>query len=122
MSLASPLKRIAQVTMGFSDAQLYGTQEEKEAIDPRYGMSARVFLQNAPKAVKRESPHDILMAYSFAETEPLDSQQPGVVTPSDGRVRVGVSSATSQEAVSCVNADNDDRERLQREAYPVPVK
>jgi hypothetical protein len=45
VSLASPLKRIAKIVMGFSDEQLYGTQEEKEAIDPRYGMSARVFLQ-----------------------------------------------------------------------------
>ncbi len=45
VSLAAPLKRIAKVVMDFSDAQLWGTQEEKEAIDPRYGMSARIFLQ-----------------------------------------------------------------------------
>ena len=45
VSLAAPLKRIAKIVMNFSDAQLYGTQEEKEAIDPRYGMSARIFLQ-----------------------------------------------------------------------------
>jgi hypothetical protein len=45
VSLAAPLKRIAKIVMNFSDAQLYGTQEDKEAIDPRYGMSARIFLQ-----------------------------------------------------------------------------
>lgn len=31
VSLAAPLKKIAQAAMGFSDAQLYGTQEQKEA-------------------------------------------------------------------------------------------
>lgn len=45
VSLADPLKRVAATVMGFSHAQLYGTQAEKEAIDPRYGMSARTFLQ-----------------------------------------------------------------------------
>jgi hypothetical protein len=63
VSLAAPLKKIAKVVMGFSDAQLYGTQEEKESRvlpcpglenGPEYGairdargevMSARVFLQ-----------------------------------------------------------------------------
>ncbi len=45
VSLATPLKKIAKVVMEFSDRQLYGTQEEKEAIDPRYGMSCRKFLQ-----------------------------------------------------------------------------
>lgn len=44
-SLAGPLKEIAKRTLGFSDEQLYGTQEQKEAIDPRYGFSCRSFLQ-----------------------------------------------------------------------------
>ncbi len=45
VSLAAPLKKIAKVVMNFSDDQLYGTQAQKEEIDPRYGMSARIFLQ-----------------------------------------------------------------------------
>ncbi len=45
ISLATPLKRTAQACMGFSDAQLWGTQAEKEAIDFRYGFSCRQFLQ-----------------------------------------------------------------------------
>ena len=44
-SFAYPLKQIAQNTLGFTDEQLYGTQEQKEAIDPRYGFSPRWFLQ-----------------------------------------------------------------------------
>ena len=45
VSLAGPLKRCAQNVMGFSNEQLWGTQAQKEAIDPRYGISARRFLQ-----------------------------------------------------------------------------
>jgi hypothetical protein len=45
VSLAAPLKRVAQTVMGFSHEQLYGSQEAKEAIDLRYGMSPRQFLQ-----------------------------------------------------------------------------
>lgn len=43
-SIADPLKRLAQSIMDFSDEQLWGTQAQKEAIDPRYGFSAREFL------------------------------------------------------------------------------
>ena len=45
VSLADPLKRIAIDVMGLSAAQCYGSQEEKAAVDPRYGFSARTFLQ-----------------------------------------------------------------------------
>lgn len=55
ISLAAPLKRAAQKVMGFTGAQLWGTQEEKEAVDIRFlrlsdaGLlpfnSARRFLQ-----------------------------------------------------------------------------
>ncbi len=44
-SFAALLKEIAKRTLDFSDEQLYGTQEQKEAIDPRYGFSCRTFLQ-----------------------------------------------------------------------------
>jgi hypothetical protein len=45
VSLAGPLKRAAKAVMKFSDEQLYGSQEAKERIDKRYGMSARTFLR-----------------------------------------------------------------------------
>ncbi len=44
-SLARPLKEIAKRALGFSDEQVYGTQEQKEAVDERYGFSPRWFLQ-----------------------------------------------------------------------------
>lgn len=42
---ATPLKEMVKRALDFSPQQVYGTQEEKEAIDPRYGHSARWFLQ-----------------------------------------------------------------------------
>ena len=44
-SLAGPMKRAVQNVFGFSDAQLWGTQAEKERADPRYGFSPRWLLQ-----------------------------------------------------------------------------
>lgn len=38
-------KRGLQEMFGFSDAQLWGSEEEKEKIDPRWGISARRMMQ-----------------------------------------------------------------------------
>lgn len=42
---ATPLKEMVKKALAFTDEQVYGTQEQKEAIDPRYGHSPRWFLQ-----------------------------------------------------------------------------
>ena len=44
-SLAGPMKRALQNVFGFSTAQLWGTQADKEATDSRYGFSPRWLLQ-----------------------------------------------------------------------------
>jgi hypothetical protein len=44
-SFAGQLKAMVGRALDFTDAQMYGTQSEKEAIDPRYGHSPRWFLQ-----------------------------------------------------------------------------
>lgn len=44
-SLATLLKEIARKTLDFTDEQVYGTQAQKETVDPRYGFSPRWFLQ-----------------------------------------------------------------------------
>lgn len=60
ISLATPLKRCAQACMGFSDAQLWGTQAEKEAVDPRYGFSCRQFLQKlGTEGMRKEFGEDV---------------------------------------------------------------
>jgi GTPase SAR1 family protein len=42
--IAEPLKDIAKI-FGFSDSDLYGTQQQKLKIHPKWGISAREFLQ-----------------------------------------------------------------------------
>lgn len=42
---ATPLKEMVKKALMFTDEQVYGTQEQKEAVDPRYGHSPRWFLQ-----------------------------------------------------------------------------
>lgn len=44
-SFAEPLKTLAMRTLDFTHDQVWGTQAQKEAIDPRYGFSPRWFLQ-----------------------------------------------------------------------------
>lgn len=44
-AFGDPLKEIAGRTLDFSHDQLYGSQEQKEAVDPRYGFSPRWFMQ-----------------------------------------------------------------------------
>ncbi len=45
ISFAKNVKELASRLLDFEHKQLYGTQAEKEAVDPRYGFSARQFLQ-----------------------------------------------------------------------------
>lgn len=43
-SFARPLKELAKELFGLTDEQVYGTQAQKEEVDPRYGVSARDLL------------------------------------------------------------------------------
>lgn len=44
-SFAMPLKEMVKRAFNFTDEQVYGTQAQKEAVDPRYLHSARWFMQ-----------------------------------------------------------------------------
>ena len=44
-SFAGPLKEMVGRALEFSHEQMWGTQAQKEAVDPRYGHSPRWFLQ-----------------------------------------------------------------------------
>lgn len=52
-AFARPLKEIAKV-LGFSDTEVYGTQEQKLAINPFWGVSGREFLQTFGSEVCRD--------------------------------------------------------------------
>lgn len=53
-SMASPLKEIGRI-FGFTEDQLYGTQEQKLQIHPHWGISARTFLQKVGTEIFRET-------------------------------------------------------------------
>lgn len=74
ISLATPLKNCAKACMDFSDAQLWGTQAEKEAIDPRYGFSCRQFLQRlGTEGMRREFGEDIHLDTLVKNADPYNS-------------------------------------------------
>lgn len=58
-SLADPLKRLAQDVFGFTDAQVFGTQADKEAIDPRWGISPRHALIRLGNAARERLGLDV---------------------------------------------------------------
>lgn len=51
-SFAAPLKQMAVEIFDFSAGQVYGTQAQKEAVDPRYGVSPRVFMQRLGQSAR----------------------------------------------------------------------
>lgn len=53
--LAKALKTMAQKIYGLTDAQVYGTQEDKDRVDPRWGKSPRVLLQELGTEIVRET-------------------------------------------------------------------
>lgn len=57
------------------------------------GRARKEFFKELPKAVKKQSPHDVLVAHTYADNI-------------SGKVRTGVSSLTFEEAVGGVNADD----------------
>jgi hypothetical protein len=68
--------------------------QAKDEVIRTADRAAIAFLANAPPAIKRESPHDVLVGYTFTDVD------------ASGDVRSGISSATFEEAVAF--ADPDD--------------
>lgn len=44
-SFAQPLKEIVRLSFDLTESQVYGTQAQKEAVDPRYNVTPRWLLQ-----------------------------------------------------------------------------
>lgn len=85
ISLATPLKRTAQACMDFSDAQLWGTQAEKEAVDPRYGFSCRQFLQRlGTEGMRREFGENIHLD-TMVKNVPIESGYASLYLVDDAR-------------------------------------
>ena len=89
-SLAGPMKRALQNVFGFSTAQLWGTQAEKEATDPRYGFSPRWLLQRlGTEGLRHEFGEDVhvrALAHALAREE-RGAARGCAATPVRGRRR-----------------------------------
>jgi hypothetical protein len=72
-SFAAPLKEMAIRVYALTPGQVYGTQAEKERIDPRYGRSGRQLLQYLGTEVCRDllGP-DVWIRAAFARLERVD--------------------------------------------------
>jgi len=100
VSLAGPLKRCAQKVMAFSDEQIYGTQAQKEAVDPRYGISARRFLQLlGTEGLRQEFGPDIHVQALLHAIERDDAQNEGhgVYVVDDARFENEVAAVVNSE-------------------------
>lgn len=53
-SFAEPLKKFA-VSLGFNECDVYGTQEEKERVNPYWGISGRQFMQRFGTDIMRKN-------------------------------------------------------------------
>jgi hypothetical protein len=53
LAYADPLKAAARIIYGLSEAQVHGSLAEKEAIDPRWGLSPREIMQRLGTEVGR---------------------------------------------------------------------
>jgi len=58
-SFATPLKQIA-ISFGFTESQIYGTQEQKKEINELWNISGREFMQKLGTEVFRESVPQIM--------------------------------------------------------------
>lgn len=56
---AEPLKHLAVELFDLAPVQVWGTQAEKEAIDPRYGVSGRTLMQRLGQSARRVIGEDV---------------------------------------------------------------
>ena len=104
-SLAAPMKRAVQQVFGFTEAQLWGTQAEKEAIDPRYGFSPRWLLQRlGTEGLRLEFGEDV---HLHALLHGLRREAAEVTVDVDGGDRAGA--AARLTVVDDVRFPNDAR-------------
>jgi hypothetical protein len=74
---ASPLKKAAQEIWGFSQEQMFGPQEVKEAIDERWNMSPRTAMQNLGGAMRNQLGKDVWIRACLASISRDFHDRPG---------------------------------------------
>ena len=89
LSLATPLKLMAKAIWEFTDEQLYGSTQIKEAVDSRWNMSPRTALQRLGTDAIRKHLGDDVWIRALIKTldERVDYAQPQLFVVDDVRFR-----------------------------------
>jgi hypothetical protein len=69
VSLADPMKRFLKTLFEFSDGQLWGTSENRNAEDPRYKLTPRYALQQLGTEYGRRMFEDVWIDYALKMAE-----------------------------------------------------
>ena len=64
-ALADPLKETLCIELGLSQEQLHGTQAQKDAVDPRYGLSPRQLMERQGDGLRAIFGEDCLVDYTL---------------------------------------------------------
>ena len=59
LSIARPVKLMAQAIFGFTDEQVFGDAKAKETVDPRWGITPRKALQDLAMAGRKHLGEDV---------------------------------------------------------------
>ncbi|HMC93774.1 MAG TPA: hypothetical protein VKO16_03275 [Polyangia bacterium] len=88
-SIAGPMKRAMQRVFELSDRQVWGSQADKEAVDPRYGFSTRWLLQRlGAEGLRDEFGDDIHLRALLREIRLAQRDRPGGTTGTRHRLIV----------------------------------
>lgn len=82
-ALADPLKKIVRRAFDLSFPQLYGSQKEKETIDPRYNLSPRQLMQMIGEAQRSVFGEDVWVDHILDRI--MDEDQPNFAVVEDVR-------------------------------------
>ena len=74
VSFAGPLKELARHLLELSEDQVYGSQEVKETVDPRYGFTPRQFLQRLGNGAREIISKDVWINAMLTTIQKSDSQ------------------------------------------------
>lgn len=108
---ADKIRTIGRTTSELRRAQRGVARLAASQAVPNVANTSRDFLLNAPKAIKQESPSEVLIAHTYFEgsgNSQMPPLEPGPYAfPGSGYVRVGASVTTFKEAMVMSKAGDD---------------
>lgn len=79
VAFADPLKQAAMTIFGFTEQQCYGTEQDKETVDPRWGFSPRYAMQKLGEEMRNIFGKEVWVKSAEAKAHQFMSKKLGVV-------------------------------------------